>query len=93
MITPEISSRYTAFEALTAFTALLETFNGKYLNRPTPQAPKEEKHLPWQCRDRWAGLPEAFVKKHTQVRPPVRPRRKVPQFEGRSYFVEWDSTE
>ncbi|CAL1698386.1 unnamed protein product [Somion occarium] len=88
MITPDVSSRYTAPQALAAFTALTERFSAKYLSKPIPQPPQEEEPLPWQSRDRWAGLPDAFIKKHTRIRPPVRPRRKVPQFEGRSYFVD-----
>ncbi|CAL1698426.1 unnamed protein product [Somion occarium] len=91
MITPDIPSRYTAVEALKAFTVLKYGFSSKRLDQSVPQPPHHGTTFRWQTQDRWAGLPEAFVEKHMGVRPPVRPRRKIQFYDGTSYFVDWDA--
>lgn len=91
MISSDIPYRYSAAEALKAFTAIMENLTPKRLSVPVPLPPHRDSNIPWQSQDRWAGLPEAFVRKHARVRPPVKPRRKVQLFDGSSYFVDWDT--
>ncbi|CAL1698389.1 unnamed protein product [Somion occarium] len=90
MIIQDISSRYTAAEALEAYIRMMENLDPASLETPAPSPPPLPDYV-WQAFDRWAGLPEEFVKEYSAHRPPVRPRRKVAQVDGTFYFVEWNS--
>lgn len=93
MITPHISSRYTASEALDAFTEIMRTLSQEFL-RQTPAPPFVNIRGAWQNHDRWDGLPDDFVKEHLGPEGPVRPRRKKvsysPDGSMSSVWVEWD---
>lgn len=93
MITPHISSRYTASEALDAFTEIMRTLSQEFL-RQTPAPPFVNIRGAWQNHDRWDGLPDDFVKEHLGPEGPVRPRRKKvsysPDGSMSSVWVEWN---
>ncbi|CAL1698396.1 unnamed protein product [Somion occarium] len=91
MITPDISTRYTAAEALEAFIQLKDSFDPTYLSNTRAPAPPTLGTYIWQSYDRWAGLPEEFVREHTAKRAPVRPRRKLQFLDDTSIFVEWNA--
>ncbi|CAL1698420.1 unnamed protein product [Somion occarium] len=91
MITPDISARYTASEALEAFVQLMESLDSEFLGKTRAPSPPEGSTYIWQAYDRWANLPEEFVREHFAKCPPVRPRRKVQLLDGTSYFVDWNN--
>ncbi|KAK7684505.1 hypothetical protein QCA50_012452 [Cerrena zonata] len=96
MITPHIQSRFTASEALGAFTKIMDTLSQEFL-RQTPAPPFVDIHEVWQNHDRWDGLPDDFVKKHAGPDGPVRPRRKkvsyTPDGSMSTCWVEWNVPE
>ncbi|CAL1698370.1 unnamed protein product [Somion occarium] len=89
MIDPHIPSRYTAAEALEASIQLKDSFDPGFLTT-SPPPPPDYSTFVWQAHDRWAGLPEEFVRRHTEQQPPVRPRRKLQMEDDTSFFVDWD---
>ncbi|CAL1698382.1 unnamed protein product [Somion occarium] len=90
MITPNIVSRYTALEALEALERLKASLDPEYLNTPASPPPQPPSYV-WQAYDRWADLPEDFVREHTTPEGPVRPRRKELDDDWNSYFVDWNA--
>ncbi|CAL1698365.1 unnamed protein product [Somion occarium] len=90
MITSDIASRYTASEALEAFTQLYEDLAPHYLGTPAPPPPLYGTVL-WQGQDRWAGLPEDFVSEHTSHYAPAKPKYKAINLDGTSCFLDIDT--
>ncbi|KAK7676329.1 hypothetical protein QCA50_020712 [Cerrena zonata] len=94
MITPDVSSRYTASQALNAFTELVKELDGSILLSESVPLPISPATQTWQSYDRWAGLPEDFVRKYVGTGP-IRPRRKADWVNADDTFgsawVDWDA--
>lgn len=76
LITPDISTRYSADQALQAFVTLKRDMDPRFLSS-TPAPPPLEWGKAWQDHDRWAGLPVDFIRRHMALHKPVRPKKKV----------------
>ncbi|CAL1698376.1 unnamed protein product [Somion occarium] len=83
MITLDLTTRYTAAEALQAFIELMKNYSTDHLATPAPDPP-ERGFFVWQAHDRWTGLPEDFVREHTRNHTPVKPKRKIQLLTGSS---------
>lgn len=92
MITPDISARYTAEDALHALTELKAKVAPKCLAAHVPRPPVgpfASPYRPWQSYNRWAGLPLSFVAHCTSRKPLVRPTRKRWGHDWIPYFEEF----
>ncbi|KAK7676331.1 hypothetical protein QCA50_020714 [Cerrena zonata] len=89
MIGPDIPSRISASEAVRDFNYLIEQMDASSMQMRAIPPPKWSFDYVWQGHDRWAGLPESFIREVDK--PPVRPRRKIQGPMG-SYFVDWNAT-
>lgn len=86
MIDPNVSSRLTAADAVKNFSGIIDLTDISVMKTAAPTPPKWTHDYVWQAYDRWANLPETF----TQMAgaPPVRPRRKIQQPDGNSFFID-----
>lgn len=89
MITPDVSARYTAEEALRAFTELETQLSPECLAtrvNSTPVGVFAEKYRPWQAYNRWSGLPSSFIAKQP---PPVYTKFKTYDDDWEPYFITY----
>ena len=73
MITPDITYRFTAAQALKALIELTVTLSDDVLGAWPPQFIPS---VAWEKIDRWHGLTDAFVTEHAGPHGPVRPSPK-----------------
>ncbi|KAK7676328.1 hypothetical protein QCA50_020711 [Cerrena zonata] len=83
LVTPDITTRYSAAQALEAFLELKNNMDPAFLSSTVPPSPSPQNNLyvfsRWQDHDRWAGLPPDFVQKHAAMYELVRPKKwKLP---------------
>ena len=85
MITPDITQRFTAPQALSVLTEIASMLDQDLLLTKPPRfiIPMNV----WQRIDRWYGLPEDFVKKHAGAHGPVRPRIKTVSYDSDGHPV------
>ncbi|KAK7684508.1 hypothetical protein QCA50_012455 [Cerrena zonata] len=91
MITPDVSARYTAREALDALAKVLSELDGETLSTRVsapPVGPYSYPRVPWQAYDRWSSLPEEFVAKCAAEMAPVRPSQKCFYDNWEPFFVD-----
>lgn len=89
MVTPDVSARYTAEEALRAFTELEAQLSPECLATRvtrTPVGPYAEKYRPWQAYNRWSGLPSSFIAQH---KPLVCTKFKTYDDDWEPYFISY----
>ncbi|KAK7684497.1 hypothetical protein QCA50_012444 [Cerrena zonata] len=90
MIGPDIPSRISASDAVRDFNRLIEQMDASSMQMCAISPPKWTFDYVWQGHDRWADLPESFIREVNKA--PVRPRRKIQGPQG-SYFVDWNATD